>query len=570
MSSWWLTQLSSPSPWFTQRNIPGAKPVADFAAYSDASSEIGIAITIGNRWRAWRLIPGWKQNNRDIGWAEAVRFYFLVASILLEKENIEFRVYGDNKGVVEGWWNGRSKNRPTNEVFKLIHDLTFTKDSTVLTCYVPSKENPADKPSRGIYPPTALLLPAVNIPASLQNFVIDFDAPLRKIECHLTTTNNQSIPKPKPDHTNKHKLSPNTRENHLLSRHADELRKWLPVNATPHTPGASLPDPELDRIRSLREQAWDESTRICYGASLLVFHVFCDSKDIPEDHRAPAPHSLIASFITALAGCYSGSTITNYVSGVRAWHLLHAMKWEADKADIDILIRAAEKTAPASVKRPRRDPYTVDYIISLRKHLTLNKPLHAAIFACLTTAFYGSARLGELTVPTLKSFDPSRHVKSTDGLVSTVLHIPKTKAAPIDGEDIYWVKQDDDSDPHAALDNHLHVNQPNPTEHLFSYTHNDKRRPLTKKIFLSTISSVAQSANLPTRKGHAICIGSTLEYLLRGTPFEVMKAKGRWASDAFSIYLSRHAQILAPYMQSKPELHTTFLQLTVPTLCNRR
>ncbi|KAF8958928.1 hypothetical protein BDZ97DRAFT_1667759, partial [Flammula alnicola] len=58
-------------------------------------------------------------------------------------------------------------------------------------------------------------------------------------------------------------------------------------------------------------------------------------------------------------------------------------------------------------------------------------------------------------------------------------------------------------------------------------------------------------------------IGSTLEYLLRGVPFEVMKVKGRWASDAFIKYLTKHSQILAPYMQAVPELYALFIKLTM-------
>ena len=76
--------------------------------------------------------------------------------------------------------------------------------------------------------------------------------------------------------------------------------------------------------------------------------------------------------------------------------------------------------------------------------------------------------------------------------------------------------------------------------------------------------TAATKANLEPLQGHGIHIGSTLEYLLRGVPFEVIKVKGRWASDAFLIYLTKHAQILAPYMQAQPELQAEFVRLTMP------
>ena len=57
-----------------------------------------------------------------------------------------------------------------------------------------------------------------------------------------------------------------------------------------------------------------------------------------------------------------------------------------------------------------------------------------------------------------------------------------------------------------------------------------------------------------------------MEYLLRGVPFDVMKVKGRWSSDAFILYLRKHAQILAPYIQAVPAVHDTFARLTMPAV----
>ena len=61
--------------------------------------------------------------------------------------------------------------------------------------------------------------------------------------------------------------------------------------------------------------------------------------------------------------------------------------------------------------------------------------------------------------------------------------------------------------------------------------------------------------------GHSVRIGATLEYLLRGTPLDIMKTMGRWSSDAFLLYLRKHAQILAPYLQSAPEIQRTVAHL---------
>jgi hypothetical protein len=104
------------------------------------------------------------------------------------------------------------------------------------------------------------------------------------------------------------------------------------------------------------------------------------------------------------------------------------------------------------------------------------------------------------------------------------------------------------------MENHLRINDPSPTDALFAYRltkgpNEGSLRPLTKKAFQNRINAVLKAAGLPPLKGHSVRIGLVLELLLRGTSFEAVKAKGRWKSDAFGLYLRSHAEILAPYMQ---------------------
>lgn len=67
------------------------------------------------------------------------------------------------------------------------------------------------------------------------------------------------------------------------------------------------------------------------------------------------------------------------------------------------------------------------------KHLDLSKPLDAAVYACLTTAFYALCRLGELTVKALKSFEHD--------FVVTKIFLPRTKTSNV-GQSVFWAQQD--------------------------------------------------------------------------------------------------------------------------------
>ena len=338
---------------------------------------------------------------------------------------------------------------------------------------------------------------------------------------------------------------------------------------------SNLTAADVQQISIVIGKSWEESTLAAYGSGLLNYHVFCDQKGIPEEERAPASPTLIGAFIASIAGTDSGSTIDNYVYGIRAWHILHGVRWQMETAELEALLRAAEKTSPQTSRRKKQVPYTPDFILAIRGQLELRKPRDAAVYSCLTTTFYTAGCLGEFTVLRLGAFERDRHVKPSDiriendrnGLSSTIFHIPKTKSSPIHGEDLSWSKQTGDTDPETALAHHLELNKPPADGHLFAYLHKDsKHRPLTKPEFLRTVAAAARKAGLDPRQGHGIRIGATLEYLLRGTPFEVMKVKGRWASDAFLIYLTKHAQILALYMQAVPEVHEGFIRLTMPHL----
>ena len=98
--AWWHDVLHSPR---LSRSIPGPSSITDRHAFSDASSGFGIGVVVGNRWRAWRLLPGWKAEGRDIGWAEAVGFELLARALCTTSQpGQHLWVCGDNKGVVEG------------------------------------------------------------------------------------------------------------------------------------------------------------------------------------------------------------------------------------------------------------------------------------------------------------------------------------------------------------------------------------------------------------------------------------------------------------------------------------
>ena len=356
---------------------------------------------------------------------------------------------------------------------------------------------------------------------------------------------------------------------HCLAR--ERILLWKP---SPHVRSRhSLPqEDDLGRVFEVMSNAWLESTRESYSTGILVYHVYCDVKGIPEDLRAPTSQHIITSFITSLAGSYSGATIHNYIHGIRAWHVLHGLEWRPNPLELEAILKGADRLTPPSSKRKKRLPYTPEFIAKLREHMELDEPFDAAVFACLTTCFYSAARVGEFVVPRLDAFSADKHVtlanlrvdRNAEGLEVTVLHVPQTKAAPIEGEDVFWSTHPGPTDPYEALQNHLRINRMTRDVHLFAYWHKNQLRPLTKHVFIKRLATVAQLAGVEPLQGHGIRIGATLFYLLLGLPFEAMKVMGRWSSDAFLRYLRKHAQILTPLIQANPQVHQAFSLFIIP------
>ncbi|OJA18393.1 hypothetical protein AZE42_12421 [Rhizopogon vesiculosus] len=124
------------------------------------------------------------------------------------------------------------------------------------------------------------------------------------------------------------------------------------------------------------------------------------------------------------------------------------------------------------------------------------------------------------------------------------------------------------SDPEQALVHNLRINEP-PPGGAFADRFKIGHCPLTKQKFMARLALAARAAGMDLLQGHRICIGSTLEYLPHNVPFEVVKMKGCWSSDAPHSYLRKHAQIIYAGGASSPrrllEIHHAQDPLILPS-----
>ena len=287
--------------------------------------------------------------------------------------------------------------------------------------------------------------------------------------------------------------------------------------------------------------------------------------------------NLLLTFLSSCTGAYSGSALTNYSAGLHAWHLLHGHLWTIELIELKHMLQGAARLAPHSSKKPKQPPMTMEDIKIIHTHLDLDDPCNVAIFACMVVVFYCVARLGEFTVKTTRDFNASKHVAHHNtgalcdpgGLPVLQFMLPSTKCKPVNRETIQCALQPGCvTDPEAALRNHLRVNPGPASVHLFAWRHpKGGLHRLSKTQSTTHITSIVKRCSLANLQGHSLRIGGTLFYLLKGTPFDVVKVIGRWAGDAFTLYLRHHALILAPFLQADKRLLDNFSHIAMPPVC---
>ena len=120
----------------------------------DASSSWGIGIILDGEWDAWKLSHGWDTNGRNIGWAEIVAIELgLLFAIHRGYSDVHFLIKSDNQGVIHAIEGGKSRSPEQNTVLQHITLLLSNHKFWISSLYVPSLDNLADPPSRGLPAP---------------------------------------------------------------------------------------------------------------------------------------------------------------------------------------------------------------------------------------------------------------------------------------------------------------------------------------------------------------------------------------------------------------------------------
>jgi Reverse transcriptase-like len=174
---WWRSQLSLD---FCGSSLSKPPITSSIEFWVDASSSWGIGIILNNEWDAWKLLLGWDKNGRNIGWAEIVAIELgLLFAIHRGYSDTHFLIKSDNQGVIQAIEGGKSRSPEQNAVLQRITSLLSSHKLWISSLYIPSIENLADRPSRGLpalnrsRADTTFALPAILRPLFVPNTYVD-------------------------------------------------------------------------------------------------------------------------------------------------------------------------------------------------------------------------------------------------------------------------------------------------------------------------------------------------------------------------------------------------------------
>jgi integrase len=320
-----------------------------------------------------------------------------------------------------------------------------------------------------------------------------------------------------------------------------------------------------DKVTSTIRRAWAKNTLKKYSGSIERYKRFCASRNFDPTVCFPASEATLCAFAADAAGSRAASTIKNDLAGVRAWHIVNDAPFPSG-IQLAYVLKGAENMTPTGSRKPLRPPMTLSKLLALLEGFDHNAPLDAAVFFAASAAFYGQLRLGEIFATREREMDMTRipslqNVRPPNVNGSRRIHLPYTKVAKDKGEEVILCRQHHPTDPIAAFENHLRVNNLSPANALASFRSKDGSiRLLTKSRFLKRCNEIWVRAGLARSTGHEFRIGGTTHFLLSKVPPDIVKLMGRWSSDAFQRYW-RQIEVLAPlyveFLKPLTDIHSS-------------
>lgn len=294
-----------------------------------------------------------------------------------------------------------------------------------------------------------------------------------------------------------------------------------------------------------------------YKSAVKRFVTFYELK---QGHRfkLPATPTDIYEFCLAVGRTESKSStdvisaksLSKYLSGLQAWHTFHGLRYpHTSREVVKIMLRASERVDALSPPPPQKPAVMIYHLLSLYNCLFNGSPRDSAILDCAICAFWGMARLAELTYtqqtgvpPRSESVLVSDAVKPAEGMSHVLLLVRGAKTAnPGEHQTILLNSQVNLLCPVRAVLRRV-ASATSTDDALFSYVDdNNVRKNLRRSDVVSRCQAVWRTYGWNSISGHSFRVGGASLRAALGVPHQDIKSLGRWTSECYTLYPRKYS-----------------------------
>ena len=247
------------------------------------------------------------------------------------------------------------------------------------------------------------------------------------------------------------------------------------------------------------------ATQRTYRTAVQRYSTFCSAYSTP---LFPLSESTLCYFATVLS--YQGlalQSIKTYLSAVKHMHVLHGHAPLPAMPRLQMVLNGAQRLQPVLRNQAPRNRLPITPTILGQLHgiwvSHQDRAYGAMIWAAASTCFFGFFRSGEITIPSVSSYDPQSHLSWGDVAVDDPVfpscvrvHLRRSKCDPIGrGVDVYFGPVNERLCPVWALLSYAagRGDRPGPF-----FIHPDAT-PLTKTHFVGAVRLALRQAGLEPR-----------------------------------------------------------------------
>ena len=240
------------------------------------------------------------------------------------------------------------------------------------------------------------------------------------------------------------------------------------------------------------------------------------------------------------------SSIKGYLSAIRRMQIVGGLgdPFTISLPLLEYTLRGVKlRQAKKQMTRPwTRLPMTPSLMKKLRSSWEKDSQSHNNImlWAAYCMALFGFLRAGEITVPSLKEYDPDGHLSAGDVALDSQtdptevrVHIKESKTDPIrKGEYVYLGRTENELCPVAAISAFLVVRgmEAGP---FFRFA---SRAPLSRDLLVRRVREALEPWGID-KKGHSFRIGAATAAAAAGVEDSLIKTLGKWESSTLCTYV---------------------------------